>query len=522
MRSLVLLLCVACGSVPAASSDATDPPDAARDASPDRSLDNPRVVDSALPSDTVPRRDSASDTAPPFQPGAPGGSDPNCVAAARPEVPAPLRTYYLNADQGDDGADGTSPGTAWKTLDRANTSARPGDLFLLAGTFMGGIFPRASGTADNMIVYRAAPGAKATLVGNGANNGYYGSRSYLVIEGLEMTGFRAPFYMLGTRHLWLRNLDLHDNGTLKMFDADDVRIEDSVISRCSGGNCLLVRVGSSRNVFLRNQMAGASGSLIALTASGDDPPAMDNVFAFNDLSNPGKGNLLYVAGQTTNLVVECNRIHHAGPTSQPAVRITADDTVVRYNLVHDNPKEAISLWGPASRNRIHGNVIWRNGGPAFRLLVPNGGQVASNVIENNIVWAGGYDPDSHWTARGVQWKIVIDQYHMSTDVWPPASLNGNVFRNNIIGKDTATVGQNWFFMLRSTLVPGGSDFYTLTSAATAFPGGVVGNRDVDPQLVNPTAGDFRVARTSQAVDNGAPVAGHRVVGAAPDIGRYEQ
>ncbi len=60
-----------------------------------------------------------------------------CSAYTAPPVPAPLpgRTFYVDAQNGNDGTPQNprtgSSSEPWKTLDKANTEAQPGTLFLI-------------------------------------------------------------------------------------------------------------------------------------------------------------------------------------------------------------------------------------------------------------------------------------------------------------------------------------------------------------------------------------------------------
>jgi hypothetical protein len=163
-----------------------------------------------------------------------GGMGPafrdRCEPAEAPEPPPPLRTFYVDGDAGDDSADGLTMATAWKTLSKANSSAKPGDLFLVRGTFVGQyVRPAVDGTATEMIVYRVMSGESASI-----QQAEYGTAiwltgvAYVVADGFELTGNEDPA-SLGTGD-WLRNCQIHDNtGHIRILGADDTRVEDNAI-----------------------------------------------------------------------------------------------------------------------------------------------------------------------------------------------------------------------------------------------------------------------------------------------------
>ena len=67
---------------------------------------------------------------------------------------------------GDDNADGLSPATAWRSLDRAAHAARPGDtVVLLPGVHVGLLAPARSGTAKRPITYTGLARSPAVLDG---------------------------------------------------------------------------------------------------------------------------------------------------------------------------------------------------------------------------------------------------------------------------------------------------------------------------------------------------------------------
>lgn len=73
-----------------------------------------------------------------------------CSAYDAPLVSAPQRTLYIDATNGNDSNNGQTSMTAWKTLNKANSSAIAGDLILLRGVFTNQwISPANSGTSAN-------------------------------------------------------------------------------------------------------------------------------------------------------------------------------------------------------------------------------------------------------------------------------------------------------------------------------------------------------------------------------------
>ena len=108
-------------------------------------------------------------------------------------------TYYLDAVGGDDSKHpGTSPSTAWQSLDKANaTSFQPGDKLLLkAGcTWTGRLHPKGSGNVTNWIVLdRYGEGPRPVVNGGGAAGGavLLQNQQYWSIRNLEVFGEGSP------------------------------------------------------------------------------------------------------------------------------------------------------------------------------------------------------------------------------------------------------------------------------------------------------------------------------------------
>jgi hypothetical protein len=462
----------------------------------------------------------STDAAPP-PPAAPDAGPPKptfrdrCVPEPAPAPPAPVRTLYVDAAAGDDGRDGLSPATAWKTLTKANGSAKPGDSFVLSGTFTGQyIRPAESGTADQMIVYRAASSGSARI-----EQAQYGTAvslsgiDYVVADGLEITGNGDPA-SLGN-HDWLRNCKIHDNaGYIRIIGAQSARVEDNEIANC-GDYCFWTSDGATDSQVLRNKIGDAKSTSFMLSASG-------NVIGFNDFANTLQTNLALNPGsdQTT---IECNTFRAAGTRAAsgyytPSVLISSNKNVIRYNLVYGNLLEGISFWGEANDNAIYHNVAWGNGGPDIRILVDlMGKEIRGNRFQNNVFWNNNSNGDSHWNYDGTKGKVVVDTYHVQTNGWTDGSLGGNTLENNLVGMDSSEIGKPWLLMIGYSK----NATYALSDAAAQWPDAVKNDFEADPLFVDPTNGAFQLKDGSPCIDKGVLLPGLDFVGAAPDLGRYE-
>jgi hypothetical protein len=100
-------------------------------------------------------------------------------------TPASAATYYL-APGGNDSNAGTSLGTAWLTLSKANSTLQAGDVVLIQpGTYSGSIAPARDGSVSSRISYVGSltlPGA--AVVASIALTG----RSYISVKGVTSTG----------------------------------------------------------------------------------------------------------------------------------------------------------------------------------------------------------------------------------------------------------------------------------------------------------------------------------------------
>jgi hypothetical protein len=142
-------------------------------------------------------------------------------------------TYYVDSVNGNDSNAGTSSGSAWKTLDKVNsTSFTAGDTILLAAgsSWTGQLYPKGSGEDGSPIVIDIyGTGNKPRIDGNGTVDAAMrlNNQEYWEINNLELTnnsstagdlrGMYVTAEDYGTaNHIYVSNCYIHDvNGIVK-------------------------------------------------------------------------------------------------------------------------------------------------------------------------------------------------------------------------------------------------------------------------------------------------------------------
>jgi hypothetical protein len=458
-----------------------------------------------------------------------------CTDNTAPGVPAPLRTFYVDAVAGNDANAGTTAATAWASLGKANAVAQPGDLFLLSGTFVGQIVhPVSSGTASAKIVYRKKPGATAVI-----NGGQYGviiwldGMSHIVVDGLELSN-DAEIAVLrsGTNNVWLRNLYIHDGGStgIHLVGASDNRIEDSRIERIgseanNAGEGIFVQNGSHRNRIVRNTITYAGhGDVWISFQSASEATSDDNVLESNDFSNPWASGI-GMNGKTNRTIVQCNRIHHTANGTginypRAGVEIEGNANIVRFNEIFRNGAEGVTIQGRtfagfvqnATNNQVYNNTLWQNGSgggsgyASLQFIQMDAGSVQNNTVENNIFWN-----DRGFSYGGLVYAATADVYHANSP-WAPGTINGNIVRNNLVSG-----GQAMLLVIRTGV---GNESYSLASAQSTL-AGWASNLQINPLFMNETADNVVLQTTSPAINVGRILSGIPYLGLAPDLGAHE-
>lgn len=266
------------------------------------------------------------------------------------------KVYYVS-NQGDDDADGSTDGTAFRTVGRALEAVQPGDtVLILPGTYNEALTLEGAG----------APGAPITIRGEGAaildgretmTIGFWCENCRnIVIENLEVRGYTdIGVGALASSDITMRNLVVHDNG----FDA---QLEDWDIEGYG------IQADESQNVTIENNDVYRNGP------------------------QPGASAIMGTGIDTfgiTDSVIRNNRSHHnvgGGILVEDSVNVLVEGNEVFSNDLDASAEEWWDggIWLDGGHDvTIRGNVFKNNKGPGIQISDEDHQQPYGYVVENN-------------------------------------------------------------------------------------------------------------------------------------------
>jgi len=313
----------------------------------------------------------------------------------------PIATqYYVDASAGNDGNSGTSPETAWKTLEKVNaTTFQPGDKILLksSSVWHGQLWPKGSGVEGHpIIVDMYGDGVKPVISGDGLAEDavLLKNQEYWEIQNLEITnrgqtrglrrGVHVDLENYGdAHHIYLRSLTVHDvNGS------DKVKINGGIFYTSSGDKkpSRFIDLRIENNEIYHVDRSGIFGWADSWVRSKWNP-SLKVVVRGNELYDVGGDGIVVVA--TDGAIVEHNVVGHANQRSEGYnVGIwawSADNTLIQFNEAYGTKGQRDgegfdSDWN--SRNTvIQYNYSHDNDG-GFVLICNDGSQSPANSAGN--------------------------------------------------------------------------------------------------------------------------------------------
>ncbi len=320
-------------------------------------------------------------------------------------------TYYVNAQGGDDGNNGQSLTTAWRTLGKANSAVQPGDTVLVrGGTYNETIRPGTSGTQGNYITYVRYNNEEAVIT-DVYDAVDLRNKNYVVIDGLKILNVDHDWINMeeNANHNIVQNCHMEEAsgwaGISIVNDSNYNKIINNVLIGYVGPDDLIyIRNGSDYNVVEGNDLKYAPHYGVNIQVS-----SYYNVVRNNRVWNPWHGSL----GTYTNshyTLFEDNIMLDSGEDAAnippaPAGRSQSGRDATRNWARHDHAGMQIG----ASNCIVRRNIFVNNG---VGLPFASGG---SNLY--NHVYSNTHVLD-HWAVR------------FSTRSDSGYASYGNVFRND--------------------------------------------------------------------------------------------
>jgi len=406
-------------------------------------------------------------------------------------------SFYVSPG-GSDQAAGSTPGTAWKTLQHAADSVDPGDTVIVLPGSYAGFHLTTSGTSAAPIVFTANPGGSAPnpAVVVGTNNGVTNDRinlegaSYVVIEGFTVLGGgnpatnRACIRAVLGQHVTVRHNRCDQGGTWGIFTGfvDDLVVEDNEASRSAEEHGIYLSNSGDRPVVRRNLIWGNHSAGLHMNgdlSQGGDGVISDALIERNVIFDNGNGNPAF--GPPGGSAINCDGVQ---------------DSVIRNNLLWNNHKTGIALYridggGGSSGNLVHSNTIHNAADARWCLHVSDGS--TGNTVRNNVLL------NDH-SFRGA--------IELESGCLPGFSSDFNAVKDRFALDDV-------FLSLAQWQAATGQDAHSFVAGTALF--------------ANAAAGDYSLKAGSAAIDAGtsqlAPTddleGKHRPAGAGFDLGALE-
>ncbi len=310
-------------------------------------------------------------------------------------------TYYVDCNGGNDGSNGTSPSTAWRSIARANqASLSPGSklLFKRGCTWSGTtLHAKWNGTSASPITIGGYGDGSRPLIQN-SDNQVYIAGSWLIIEGLAAradpvtydpqcqnapAGRRSGFRLVSpAAHNILRNLAAED-----LFLGIWVG---------AGSHHNSIHSNILRNNRMKSDIWSSDAGSGGIALHGDD-----NDVAYNTISGSDSCSRFY--GRDGSAIDvwggQRNQIHHNrsidnnnfGELGDPR---SADNTWA-YNVVTSSLRKSTffttrgagSQYGPINRSKVYNNSVYLSGAEAYALQCGSGCGPSILSLRNNIIWS---------------------------------------------------------------------------------------------------------------------------------------
>jgi parallel beta-helix repeat protein len=439
-----------------------------------------------------------------------------------PTYNSPIRTFYVDGTSGNDSNAGTS-GSPFLTLSKISSTATPGDLFYLKGTFTGQwLFPTTSGTSTDRITIANWPTFTPVISGGLSDGGVIlDNVSYWVVDGLEITGMDVPARCTTStsHHNWIKNCYVHNSGgTYIAHSAHHNRFESNrigeiggaILSDSNGGDGIFLLNDAHDNYIIRNTVERCGHAGIDLTLQSGNSITYNNVIAMNIVNNPFAGGIIISGFEEDclvegNFILNCGREHvYSGSIgTRSGLNIHGPREVVHHNIVYNCDLMSILVAAyvfAGNDQTVEDCQIYNNtcvgGGDNALMLGISAATVynRNNTIKDNLF----HDHVGRDGANGNNYDMFLEEFFLDdtmTNSWSPTDPTGNVVKNNTFSTLTGT----HLAVLVRSFGNGGNVYWNTQSALVAAYTTWTNNIRSDPQLVDPASYDFHLQAGSPAL-----------------------
>ncbi|MEJ2453983.1 MAG: putative Ig domain-containing protein [Candidatus Thiodiazotropha sp.] len=395
---------------------------------------------------------------------------------------------------------GSGDKEAYKTLAGAANVAVAGDTIeIRSGSFGEQLSPQNSGTASNPVTYRAYNNESVVITGSSLTPAIVISdKSYLVIEGLEISNVKRWLYALNSHHNTIRNnifSGANDSGGssktgLFFQEATHNKIVNNTIDDSTQDNISLIK--SDFNLIEDNSITNAAHVLWTLKCSNKN--ILRNNYLYNpaqkigevyDCDDVGFDHEFFIHDSTKHNVIENNifakTTTYYSPSGGDGIQYAGQNGIIRFNTFYDNNVGiGMQSYSPEAlynkHNRIYHNTFHKNHCGGVATWNASSPDYTDNLFVNNAfsenVECGGTSP----------FQVVYR-----------SSLEGVFFDNNNMTSGTIpddVIGA-W---------QGSGN--TLAWFEANYPGFFSNNIEVGPGYVDPDNHDFSLTSSSQLIDSG--------------------
>lgn len=404
--------------------------------------------------------------------------------------------YYVSPSGDDTNNNGLSPGSAWRTIQKAVDAAQPGDTVNLAdGSYLQNVRTRRNGSVGLPITIR---GSRAAVVkGSGTTRMIEINHDYITLDGFSIDGFRGGstttrsnysdklIYAVGTSagngvtNVRIINMSIKNalgecvrfkyfaqNNEIAYNTITNCGVEDFVISPGDGVN--------GEGVYIGTAPEQLSGNPTSETDQSNNNHVHNNVF-----DTQGNECVDIKEGSSDNLV-ECNRCTGQKDPNSAGFDSRGNGNTFRNNEAYGNLGAGIRFGGDESsdgaNNDAYGNNIRNNARGGIKFQAQPQGLICGNIMSNNTGGNSVGDFGSQYAAAVTAacpsgTILTCDGATPTPTPTPPATPTPTPTPTTLISEDFSSTSAN----SRFSVIKGGtwgvsSGKYRLTNPATSGTG----------------------------------------------------